>query len=84
MLCLPYQFSFQCTGLLHYNLCTLAKSRDGAGSGTGTGLGPATSFPFQDQQGEMPSVLEAIPTGLIKELMMASVSFGGVLIRHVQ
>ena len=32
----------------------------------------------------MPSALEAIPIGFIKELMMASISFGGVLIGHVQ
>ena len=58
----------------------LAKRRDGAGSGTETG----TSFPFKTSKGKMPSALEAIPTGFTKEVMMASISFGGVLIGHVQ
>ena len=49
-------------------ICTLAKRRDGAGSGTETG----TSFPFKTSKGKMPSALEAIPTGLIKELVIAN------------
>ena len=51
-----------------YIICTLAKSRDGAGSGTG----PGTTFPFKTSEGKMPSALEAIPTGLIKELVIAN------------
>ena len=51
-----------------YIICTLAKSRDRAGSGTG----PGTSFPFKTSKGNMPSALEAIPTGLIKELVIAN------------
>ena len=63
-----------------YIICALAKSRDRAGSGTG----PGTSFPFKTSKGKMPSALEAIPTGLIKELVIANISFGGVLIGHAQ
>ena len=79
-MCCVYRINSVSILLDCYIICTLAKSRDRAGSGTG----PGTSFPFKTSEGKMPSALEAIPTGLIKELMMASISFGGVLIGHVQ
>ena len=47
-------------------------------------LTPSGSSSVKTSKGKMPSVLEATPTGFIKELMIANISFGGVLIGHAQ
>ena len=67
-MCSVYRFNSVSILLDCYIICTLAKSRDRAGSGTGSG----TSFPFKTSEGRMPSALEAIPTGLRKELVIAN------------
>ena len=67
-MCSVYRFNSVSILLDCYIICTLAKSRDPAGSGTE----PGYSFPFKTSEGKMPSALEAIPTGLIKELVIAN------------